>query len=172
MTYSYKNRTVLGKIWSKLTNELGFNVSDNPWLDSMAIDEPLTLYVETTGSDSNDGTQNRPFKTIQRAIDFLKPYTIKASVTIQVGVGTFDGFIVELLNFRQFANFFNAAFSGSGNTNGVVLNKGARCQIASIVTSLGATNEIVLDGVNHTLANMRAASPKLLTNTYGTIVYE
>jgi hypothetical protein len=35
------------------------------------IDKPLTLYVDTTGNDLNPGTADKPFKTIQAAIDSL-----------------------------------------------------------------------------------------------------
>jgi len=58
-----------------------------------------------------------------------------------------------------------------GNTNGIVLNKGAKAQIDANAI-LGATTDITYDGVNATLASMRSASPKLLTNAYGTIIYE
>lgn len=60
---------------------------------------------------------------------------------------------------------------GSGNGTGLILTKGAKVQIDA-ASATGATTDITYDGVNATLATMRAASPKLLTNTYGTIVYE
>jgi hypothetical protein len=63
---------------------------------------------------------------------------------------------------------------GTGNTNGIVLTKGARCQIGSTAT-LGATNELSVDGVAGTLVTLRAASPRvfpLVPNPYGTYVYE
>lgn len=63
------------------------------------------------------------------------------------------------------------AMTGSGNTNGFVASTGGRIQVPATAT-IGATNEIVLDGVASTLAAMRAASPKLVTNTYGSIVHE
>lgn len=44
------------------------------------------LYVATTGSDSNPGTQTRPFKTILRASQFAKPGT-----TVHVAPGTYVG---------------------------------------------------------------------------------
>ena len=42
------------------------------------------LYVATTGSDSNPGTQSRPFRTIQRAATMAKP-----STTVHVAPGTY-----------------------------------------------------------------------------------
>jgi hypothetical protein len=42
------------------------------------------LYVATTGSDSNPGSQAKPFKTIQRAANMAKP-----STTVHVAAGTY-----------------------------------------------------------------------------------
>jgi hypothetical protein len=42
------------------------------------------LYVSTTGSDSNSGSQSSPFRTIQRAANVAKP-----STTVHVAVGTY-----------------------------------------------------------------------------------
>jgi hypothetical protein len=44
------------------------------------------LYVATTGSDSNPGTQSAPFKTILRASQAAKPDTI-----VHVAPGTYPG---------------------------------------------------------------------------------
>lgn len=44
------------------------------------------LYVATTGSDSNPGTQTRPFKTILKASSVAKPGT-----TVHVAPGTYPG---------------------------------------------------------------------------------
>lgn len=63
------------------------------------ITSPLTLYVSTGGDDSNSGTIRDPFRTIQAALDSLKGVEIAAPVTIQVGAGEFDGFIVGGLRF-------------------------------------------------------------------------
>lgn len=62
-------------------------------------------------------------------------------------------------------------FTGTGNTTAIQLDKGARLQFNAAATLTGTT-EILLDGVSSTIATMRAASPKLLTNTYGTLIYE
>lgn len=62
--------------------------------------------------------------------------------------------------------------SGTGNTTIFSLSKGARAQLSSGSTIAGTT-EIVLDGAaGQLISAMRAASPKLLTNSYGTIIYE
>jgi hypothetical protein len=55
---------------------------------SMGVAAPAAsiyhLYVATTGSDSNPGSQSRPFRTIQRAANLAKP-----STTVHVAPGTY-----------------------------------------------------------------------------------
>lgn len=67
-----------------------------------------------------------------------------------------------------------ATASGTGNTNGIVLTKGARCQIGNTAT-LGASTELSVDGTTGTLVALRAASPRVFpaaANPYATYVYE
>ncbi len=64
-------------------------------------------------------------------------------------------------------------FSGTTNTTGISLSQGARVQVGSASTITGPTNEILIDGVSTTLAAMRAATPKTITNLpYGTVIHE
>lgn len=61
---------------------------------------------------------------------------------------------------------------GSGNTTAINLSRGGRMSLTAASTITGSS-EIVLDGAAaQTVASMRSASPKLLSNTYGTIIYE
>ncbi|MDK6080412.1 DUF4214 domain-containing protein, partial [Massilia varians] len=53
---------------------------------SAATASSYHLYVATTGSDSNPGTQARPFKTINKAASVAK-----ASTTVHVAPGTYNG---------------------------------------------------------------------------------
>ncbi len=71
------------------------------WLDSVLSKslqttvEPIALYVETTGNDSNDClTVGTACLTIQEALDRL-PKVIKHNVSVTVGEGTFAGFFVD-----------------------------------------------------------------------------
>ena len=53
------------------------------------VQPPLTtVYVATTGNDSNPGTSALPFATLQAAINFLGQYAA-VSVTINVAAGTY-----------------------------------------------------------------------------------
>lgn len=52
--------------------------------------EDKIYYVDgTNGMDSNDGSQAKPFKTIQHAIDLL-PQCINHNITINIGAGTYN----------------------------------------------------------------------------------
>lgn len=63
--------------------------------------------------------------------------------------------------------------TGTLNTTGLNISRGARAAIASNVTLTGSTNEILIDGVQSTLAAMRAATPKLIQDpNYGTCFYQ
>ncbi|MDB5756517.1 MAG: hypothetical protein JWR56_2945 [Massilia sp.] len=52
--------------------------------DAAVTPSTYNLYVATTGSDSNPGTQAKPFKTIQRGANMAK-----ASTTVHVAPGTY-----------------------------------------------------------------------------------
>ena len=62
-------------------------------------------------------------------------------------------------------------WTGTGNTTGLSLSLGAAVRVGS-GTTLTGTTEVSIDGVSSTLAAMRAASPKLVVNTYTTRFYE
>lgn len=83
-----------------------------------------------------------------------------SSCTVGVSVSTFG--------------FFQAsatAVTGTANTTALSLTAGGRAKIGSGTTMTGTT-EVSIDGVSNDYATMRAASPKLITNTYGTIYHE
>lgn len=61
--------------------------------------------------------------------------------------------------------------SGTGNGIGIQLGQGASLKVASAVTLTGTT-EVSIDSNSSTLAVMRAQSPKVLTTSYGTALYE
>lgn len=95
---NFKSRRQWNVIWDKIQGMLGFNGVESPFgaASYPAVDEPLVLYVETTGNDLNPGTQDRPFRTIQAAVDYLRQFKIEDhEVEIRVGSGTFDGFALS-----------------------------------------------------------------------------
>lgn len=52
------------------------------------------LYVATTGSDSNPGTQALPFLTVQGAIDYAAAGLFPGAVNINLAAGTYNGSFV------------------------------------------------------------------------------
>jgi hypothetical protein len=84
--------------------------------------------------------------------------------------GTFANLFQDLFNGTT-DNITLYVNSGTGHSTAIALQRGARAEIGSASTITGTT-EVTLDGTATTLAAMRAASPKLVTNTYGTIIYE
>lgn len=113
-----------------------------------------TLYVATSGSDSNDGSQNAPFKTIAKAVDTAQP-----GYTVLVGNGTYDGNIAidhggaagKYLTIRA-QNRWGAIINGNGNTSkqaAVELNADyVRIQDLTITGELGV-REGILIGANN-----------------------
>ena len=65
----------------------------------------------------------------------------------------------------------NGSVHGTGNLVGMALNQGARLKYGPANT-LAGTTEISLDGTGYTLVNLRAASPRVLSNAYFTAIYE
>jgi hypothetical protein len=105
------------------------------------------------------------FRGCTTAIVAAKGFTLSAAFSISfANCGT-------CISMSSSGEVLLGACAGVGNTLGISIARGARVQISNTAT-LGATTEINIDGVNQTLATLRAASPRLLTNTYGTIIYE
>lgn len=58
---------------------------------SLFLSNTLHYYVSPTGSDSNDGSADKPFATIQHAIDQI-PFICYHTVTISIANGTYSSF--------------------------------------------------------------------------------
>ena len=88
-----KTKRLWDDAWSKLS--VFFSPSkavESPFGRALLIEEPITLYVEATGSDAGDGSATSPYRSIQAAIDSLDHAVIRNKVTIQVGTGSFGAF--------------------------------------------------------------------------------
>ncbi len=65
-----------------------------------------------------------------------------------------------------------SVWSGTGNTTAISLTEGAALKLSSTSTITGTT-ELSIDGTTYTIAQMRALSPKIISNlAHGTRVYE
>lgn len=64
--------------------------------------ENRTIYVEKTGNDkSGDGSQIRPFATIQRAIRNIGDIISNCSITVQMGAGTWEVLDAEFVELHE-----------------------------------------------------------------------
>lgn len=107
----------------------------------------------TTGWSSIIGSIGFPVTTAQvGAVDFSNNTT---AITMEGGGSTI---------------FLNGT-SGTGNTTGLNISLGAKARVSSSTTITGTT-EVSIDGTSSDFATMRAATPKLVTNTYGTIFFQ
>ncbi len=60
------------------------------------LEAAVTFYVATTGSDTNgDGTQENPFKTIQKAIDMVPKNLNNLMATIMLADGVYDNISIS-----------------------------------------------------------------------------
>src|SRR5699024_1249738 len=74
--------------------------------------QPINLYVDATnGSDDNEGTQDKPFKTINKAISKLPSVSIP-STTINIADGTYD----ETVHLYNLTHYYLNLFGTSKNT--------------------------------------------------------
>ncbi len=84
-------------------------------LGKITLTSDLSLYVSTTGSDSNPGTLASPWATIQHAMDFIasKIDLSGFTITVNIGAGTFAGVGLRSTTGGGTINFVGA---GSGST--------------------------------------------------------
>lgn len=74
------------------TTQLNENTQEiNLLKKSLFLSNTLHYYVSPTGSDSNDGSADKPFATIQHAIDQI-PFICYHTVTISIANGTYSSF--------------------------------------------------------------------------------
>lgn len=78
-----------------------------------------TYYIDgTNGSDSNDGSQSRPFATINKALDLIKDYKIQNihPAIVYIAEGIYD----EFLDLRRFPLELNINLQGDVTISGIL----------------------------------------------------
>lgn len=78
-----------------------------------------TYYIDgTNGSDSNDGSENRPFATINKALDLIKEYQIQTiyPAIVYIAEGTYD----EFLDLRRLPLELNLNLQGDVTISGIL----------------------------------------------------
>lgn len=130
------------RLWDEAWKKLSVFFSPNGQIESpfgqdgVEIDEPLTLYVETTGSDSGTGSIGQPFKTPQAALDWLKGKALLDLVTINIGIGSFPGFTINCndLSFGRIGKLsINGTFVSAVLTTGTASGTGTSAVVDGAV---------------------------------------
>lgn len=134
---------VVGELYRWVGSVLGKSVQ--------ATVAPITLYVETTGSDSNDCLSvSTACLTIQAALDRI-PKVINHAVTVTVGIGNFAGFMVSGFQEATYPNqliiqgTIGAFVPATGWQSGTADGAG------------GSTEKLVDTGAGWTANNLRGA---------------
>jgi len=135
--------------------------------------QDMTLYVETTGSDTADGSIGAPMLTIQGAIDRaikLGGRYPKHRVTIQVGQGNFAGFALYNINTAYATNTTNGSyFVVKGTFKTPTLTTGSATGTAtagSAGSSTAGTQGTMTDsGATWTTNELRGMMLEILTGT-------
>jgi len=110
--------------------------------------EDITLYVRTTGNDSNDGlTVGTALLTIQAALDRL-PKQLDHTIAIDIGEGNFTGFDVEN---------FDTSRSGSLALTGTIANVTPATGTATGTADGGSTTQLVDSGQTWTVNDLRGS---------------
>jgi len=92
--------------------KLGVNVQQ-------VLQGDLNFYIDTNGNDSNDGSQESPWKTINHALNYISRYTPTPSyysIWIHIGNGTFN----ELVTFPVGSFRGNLVLQGNGVDNTII----------------------------------------------------
>lgn len=154
-----KTVVVWDDIWKKISDS-----TESP-LGAAAptLEEPLTIFVTTTGNDSGFGTLSSPYATVQKAIDYLKPFNIRSAVTISLGAGTFAPFVVEGLTFSgagslKIVGTYTVTYTGTVTSTAAIFSNVAHQQL----TDTGAAFSV--DGVASLI--LRSVNPTTPTNRY------
>lgn len=166
------------RLWDEAWKKLSVFFSPNGQIESpfgqspVEIDEPLTLYVETTGSDSGTGSINQPFKTPQAALDSLKGKTLSDLVTISVGVGSFPGFIINHndLNFNRIGKLsINGTFVSAVLTTGTASGTGTSAVVDGAVVLTDNTQNWTVDELRGKFLLSSGVYIPIVSNTATTI---
>lgn len=100
------------------------------------------LYVATTGSDSNLGTQASPFLTLQAAVNKVLSGAVFKDVTINVGAGNFAGATIQgaLYNGARIL-IVGASMSTTNFSSPIVVSRRADVKLQAV----GTASQFVVD---------------------------
>lgn len=159
----------INNAWDKLVGLLNIRRDDGIKLGDLIAGSTtgsINLYVETTGSDSNDGSQSKPLKTIQAAVNRI-PKTIKHPVNINVGVGSFTGAFIDSFVFSTPASTtIGSWFRIKGTMVRASLDGMMTGQVTSATKGVSATptfGTVTVTGAGWTVNQLRGKVLRILT---------
>lgn len=103
-----------------------------PYAQTPHLTSNVTLYVDAAaGDDSNPGTQEKPFKTIQAAINSIPDDLYIFSATINLADGTFTGNVL-ISNKHGGADGYGITITGTSSAivSGTIYIGGCSCRVS------------------------------------------
>lgn len=168
--------------FAKFTKTISGIQTFNIELETIAIPESKTIYVSTSGSDAaGDGTESKPYKTIQHAINSISHNIGNQQTTIHVASGTYQedvvisgfyGGIVRLtfgsVTIKSLTAYETCVYisgdsltiAANGKTYGIYLHRAANVISQIPITINGATN-----GIYATFGSTFAGNQAIVVNS-------
>lgn len=109
--------------YTKKGSDLGFPKIDFRNKGDNASDYMAEIFVADSGSDTNDGTADKPFKTIAKAVEEVRKYNSNMTGDIKINIGSGRYYITEALNFGledSATNGFNIVYEGTENGSTII----------------------------------------------------
>lgn len=125
------------------------------WFRRRVLSDPTDFYVDTTGSDTADGSVSTPWATVQYAFDFLGTLDIRADVTLHIGAGTFgSNSLGHLLSSGNPTLFIVGDGAGSTTLSLQINNPGVAVDVSALTLSSASANGLFAEGCSVTVSGV------------------
>lgn len=109
--------------YEKKGSDLGFPTIDFRNKGDKISDCMTEIYVAENGSDENDGTEAKPFKTVAKAIEEVRKYNKNMTGDIKVKIGSGRYYITEALKLGlsdSATNGFSIIYEGASDGSSII----------------------------------------------------
>ena len=137
------SHTYSGGVTLKTAGSQTATASDGSLSGSQTVTVSDTLYVATTGSDSNPGSQAAPLKSIQAAVNKTSSFFGVLNITVAAGSYTEGGSGLSLASGSGIPNGIQISGAGAGST---IIRDAPSVVIVNGVTGVGFS-DLSLDGL-------------------------
>lgn len=121
---------------------------------------PTTIYVSTNGMDNADGSENAPFKTIQKAISYIEGQQKEGTEwIISVAEGTYSRFLVP-------HGVSNITIQGTGDSTIITTLNNSELSVSEADKHNSDGQGIIVWGANITLKNLKITSDTQKNDTW------